>query len=62
LQSLLVPAAARKSISRRTRTLHETSLYWRKALPQKIAWQFGVSFGRERLQLFRGRSVPAIRQ
>ena len=24
-------------------SLHETSLYWRKALPQKIAWQFGVA-------------------
>jgi uncharacterized protein len=24
-------------------SLHEQSLYWRQALPQKIAWQFGVS-------------------
>ncbi|MDO9563220.1 MAG: radical SAM protein [Bradyrhizobium sp.] len=24
-------------------SLHEQSLYWRKALPQKIAWQFGVA-------------------
>lgn len=24
-------------------SLHEQSLFWRKALPQKIAWQFGVA-------------------
>ena len=24
-------------------SLHEQSLYWRKALPQKIAWQFGAA-------------------
>lgn len=24
-------------------SLHEQSLYWRNALPQKIAWQFGIS-------------------
>jgi len=32
----------KKHLERDLKTLHEQSLYWRKALPQKIAWQFGV--------------------
>ena len=33
----------KKHLEKDAASLHETSLYWRKALPQKIAWQFGVA-------------------
>lgn len=33
----------KKHLERDTKTLDEQSLYWRKALPQKIAWQFGIA-------------------
>ncbi|MBR0712845.1 radical SAM/SPASM domain-containing protein [Bradyrhizobium liaoningense] len=33
----------KKHLEGDTASLHEQSLYWRKALPQKIAWQFGVA-------------------
>jgi uncharacterized protein len=32
----------KKHLEKDFKTLHEQSLFWRKALPQKIAWQFGV--------------------
>jgi uncharacterized protein len=32
----------KKHLERDSKTLHEQSLFWTKALPQKIAWQFGV--------------------
>jgi uncharacterized protein len=32
----------KKHLEHDSKSLHEQSLYWRKALPQKIAWQFGV--------------------
>jgi uncharacterized protein len=32
----------KKHLEQDSKTLHEQSLFWRKALPQKIAWQFGV--------------------
>jgi uncharacterized protein len=32
----------KKHLERDAKSLHEQSLFWRKALPQKIAWQFGV--------------------
>jgi len=32
----------KKHLEQDTRSLDEQSLYWRKALPQKIAWRFGV--------------------
>jgi len=33
----------KKHLEGDSHSLHEQSLYWRKALPQKIAWQFGVA-------------------
>lgn len=33
----------KKHLEGDAKSLHEQSLYWRKALPQKIAWQFGVA-------------------
>lgn len=33
----------KKHLEGDTASLHEQSLYWRKALPQKIAWRFGVA-------------------
>lgn len=33
----------KKHLEGDTASLHETSVFWRKALPQKIAWQFGVA-------------------
>lgn len=33
----------KKHLEGDTASLHEQSLYWRKALPQKIAWHFGVA-------------------
>jgi uncharacterized protein len=33
----------KKHLEGDSHSLHEQSLYWRKALPQKIAWQFGAA-------------------
>lgn len=33
----------KKHLEGDSHSLHEQSLYWRKALPQKIAWQFGIA-------------------